>query len=120
MKLTHTAIACMLAAQALVPASAAAQDFPSRPIKFVVPFTAGSATDTLARVLGQKLAAAHGWTVVVENMAGASGQTAASSVARAAPDGHTVFVTSNTTHAANQKSVQKTLLRSARRFRADH
>jgi tripartite-type tricarboxylate transporter receptor subunit TctC len=92
---------------ALLPTSAAAQDFPSRAIKFVVPFTAGSATDTLARVLGQKLNATQGWTVVIENMAGASGQTAASNVARAAPDGHTVFVTSNTTHAANQNLFKK-------------
>jgi tripartite-type tricarboxylate transporter receptor subunit TctC len=103
----HTALACMLAGPALAPASAAAQDFPSRAIKFVVPFTAGSATDTLARVLGQKLNATQGWTVVIENMAGASGQTAASNVARAAPDGHTVFVTSNTTHAANQNLFKK-------------
>lgn len=107
MKLMHTTVACMLAGPALLPASAAAQDFPSRAIKFVVPFTAGSATDTLARVLGQKLNATQGWTVVVENMAGASGQTAASNVARAAPDGHTVFVTSNTTHAANQNLFKK-------------
>src|SRR6266540_36486 len=90
-----------------VSTSASAQDFPSRPIKFVVPFTAGSATDTLARVLAQKLASANGWTVVVENIAGASGQMAASSVARAAPDGHTVFITSNTTHAANQNLFKK-------------
>jgi tripartite-type tricarboxylate transporter receptor subunit TctC len=107
MKLMHTAVACMLAGPALAPASAAAQDFPSRAIKFVVPFTAGSATDTLARVLGQKLNASQGWTVVIENTAGASGQTAASNVARAAPDGHTVFVTSNTTHAANQNLFKK-------------
>ena len=107
MKLMHTALACVLAGSALVPASAAAQDFPSRTIKLVVPFTAGSATDTLARVLGQKLNASQGWTVVIENMAGASGQTAASNVARAAPDGHTVFVTSNTTHAANQNLFKK-------------
>jgi tripartite-type tricarboxylate transporter receptor subunit TctC len=107
MKLMPTALACVLAGAALVPTSAAAQDFPSRAIKFVVPFTAGSATDTLARVLGQKLNATQGWTVVIENMAGASGQTAASNVARAAPDGHTVFVTSNTTHAANQNLFKK-------------
>lgn len=107
MKLMHRALACALAWPALAPALAAAQDFPSRAIKFVVPFTAGSATDTLARVLGQKLNATQGWTVVIENMAGASGQTAASNVARAAPDGHTVFVTSNTTHAANQNLFKK-------------
>ena len=84
-----------------------AQTYPTRPIRLVVPFAAGSATDTLARVLGQKLAAAEGWNVLVENVAGASGMLAALNVARAAPDGHTVFVTSNTTHAANQNLFKK-------------
>ena len=68
---------------------AQAQTFPTRPIKLVVPFAAGSATDTLARVLGQKLSAAEGWTVLVENIVGASGIMAAQNVARAAADGHT-------------------------------
>ncbi len=87
--------------------AAQAQSFPTRPIRFVVPFAAGSATDTLARVLGQKLSAAEGWTVLIENVVGASGMMAAQNVARAAPDGHTVFVTSNTTHAANQNLFKK-------------
>jgi tripartite-type tricarboxylate transporter receptor subunit TctC len=91
---------------ALTP-SALAQTYPTRPIRFVVPFAAGSATDTLARVLAQKLTAAEGWNVLVENVAGASGMLAAQNVARAAPDGHTVFVTSNTTHAANQNLFKK-------------
>jgi tripartite-type tricarboxylate transporter receptor subunit TctC len=73
-----------------------AQSYPAKPIRFVVPFAAGSATDALARVLAQKLQAAQGWTVVIENLAGASGILAAQNVARAAPDGHTVFITSNT------------------------
>jgi tripartite-type tricarboxylate transporter receptor subunit TctC len=107
MKLTHTAAALALAGLAAVPPPAAAQSYPTKSIKFVVPFTAGSATDTLARVLGQKLTAAHGWTVLVENMAGANGFLAAQNVARAAPDGHTVFITSNTTHAANQNLFKK-------------
>jgi tripartite-type tricarboxylate transporter receptor subunit TctC len=107
MKQTLIAGALALAGLVTVPASAAAQSYPNKPIKFVVPFTAGSATDTLARVLGQKLTAADGWTVVVENMAGANGFLAAQNVARAAPDGHTVFITSNTTHAANQNLFKK-------------
>lgn len=107
MKLRHIAAACALAGLTAASTTAVAQDFPSRAIKFVVPFTAGSATDTLARVLGQKLNATLGWTVIIENIAGASGQTAASNVARAAPDGHTVFITSNTTHAANQNLFKK-------------
>jgi tripartite-type tricarboxylate transporter receptor subunit TctC len=84
-----------------------AQTYPARPIKFVVPFAAGSATDALARILGQKLTAAEGWTVLIENVAGASGMVAAQNVARSAPDGYTVFVTSNTTHAANQSLFKK-------------
>ena len=104
MRIVHIMAAC---AFAIAPASAPAQDYPSRAIRFVVPFTAGSATDALARVLGQSLNATLGWTVVVENNAGASGQTAAASVARAAPDGYTVFVTSNTTHAANANLFKK-------------
>src|SRR5947209_1600524 len=87
--------------------AASAQDYPTRSIKFVVPFAAGSATDALARILAQKLGEAQGWTVVVEDMPGASGMLAAQNVARAAADGHTVFVTSNTTHAANQSLFKK-------------
>jgi tripartite-type tricarboxylate transporter receptor subunit TctC len=101
------AAAGLAAAVVALADSAPAQTYPTRPIRFVVPFAAGSATDTLARVLGQKLAAAKGWNVVIENMAGASGMLAAQNVARAAPDGHTIFVTSNTTHAANQNLFKK-------------
>lgn len=86
---------------------AAADTYPSKPIRFVVPFAAGSATDTLARVLGQNVSAQVGQPVVVENVPGANGQIAASQVARAAPDGYTVLITSNSTHAANQSLVKK-------------
>lgn len=81
---------------------AAAQDFPSRSIKFVVPFAAGSATDAVARILGDHVSKTLGKPVVVENLAGASGVIAAQNVARAEPDGHTVLITTNTTHGANQ------------------
>ncbi len=83
-------------------AARAQQDYPTRPVRFVVPFAAGSATDAVARVLGQRVSAALGQPVVVENIAGASGVLAAQAVARAAPDGHTVLITTNTTHGANQ------------------
>jgi tripartite-type tricarboxylate transporter receptor subunit TctC len=101
-------VAASLAAGVLGVLDAAQADtYPTRPIRFVVPFAAGSATDTLARVLGQKLSAAEGWNVVVEDMAGASGMLAAQNVARAAPDGHSVLITTNTTHAANQNLFKK-------------
>jgi len=99
--------ACLVAATLGFADGVCAQSYPARSIRFVVPFAPGSATDALARVLGQKLGDAQGWSVVVENMAGASGMLAASNVARAAPDGHTVFITSNTTHAANQSLFKK-------------
>ena len=84
-----------------------ADTYPSKSIRFVVPFAAGSATDTLARVLGQSVSSQLGQPVVVENVPGANGQIAASQVARAAPDGYTVLITSNSTHAANQSLVKK-------------
>ena len=81
--------------------------YPSQSIKFVVPFAAGSATDTLARLLGHRVTAALGQNVVIENIAGGSGVIAAQTVVRSAPDGHTVFITSNTTHASNQSLLKK-------------
>lgn len=103
--LTATAVALLTAASVL---SAAAQDrYPSRGIKFVVPFVAGSATDTLARLLGNRLSQTLGQTVVVENIGGGSGVPAALNVARAAPDGYTILITSNTTHASNQSMLKR-------------
>ena len=87
--------------------SRAEATYPSRVVKFVVPFAAGSATDTLARVLGEKMSASLGQPVVVDNMPGASGFLAAQNVARAEPDGYTVLIATNTTHAANQSLFKK-------------
>jgi len=96
---TLLAAAAALAACAASPARA--QGWPSRPIRLVIPFGAGAASDMVARRLGDHLQAALGQPVVVENKAGASGQIAAELVAKAAPDGYTLFLTSNTTHSAN-------------------
>ncbi len=89
-------LACSLAG----PASA--QSYPSQPIRMVVPFAAGSGTDQVARVLGQAMTAAANVTVVIENKPGANGFIAAQAVASAPPDGYTMLLTTNTTHAANQ------------------
>ncbi|TDP71764.1 Bug family tripartite tricarboxylate transporter substrate binding protein [Roseateles toxinivorans] len=97
----------LLAAALLLPALASAQGYPARPVTFVVPFAAGSATDQLARALGQALSSETRQAVVVDNKAGASGMLAAQSVARAAPDGYTVLITTNTTHAANEHLYKK-------------
>src|SRR5918995_5561473 len=95
-------LAACLALAFLSAAGASADDYPTRAIKFVVPFAAGSATDAVARIIGEKVSATLKQPVVVENMAGASGVVAAQNVARAAPDGYTILVTTNTTHGANQ------------------
>ena len=82
-------------------ATAFAQPYPSRQISVVVPFPAGSATDGVARRLADSIKEATGATVIVENKPGADGNLAALAVLRAEPDGHAVFVTGNSTHAAN-------------------
>ena len=78
-----------------------AADYPSKPIKLIVPFTAGSGTDIIARVISAGLQDSLKTSVVVENLPGASGQIAASAAAKAKPDGYTIFFTTNTTQAAN-------------------
>lgn len=86
--------------------SAEAQTFPSRSIKFIVPFAAGSATDAVARIVGEHASKTLGQPIIVENQGGANGVPAARTVARAEPDGYTVLITTNTTHAANQSMLK--------------
>jgi len=85
---------------AVCPLGTLAQDFPTKAVKIVVPFTAGSATDILARTVGQKLGEMWSQTVVVENRPGAGGTIGAGIVAKSAPDGTTLMVHSSG-HAAN-------------------
>ncbi|MEG0316026.1 MAG: tripartite tricarboxylate transporter substrate binding protein [Comamonas sp.] len=93
---------------AALPASAQqSANFPSKPITFVVPFAAGSATDLIARALGQAVSQSTGQSVIVENKGGASGIIAAQAAARAPADGYTVLITTNTTHAANEHLYKK-------------
>ncbi len=79
----------------------AAEPYPAKPIRLVVPFAAGSATDSVGRILAQELSQRLGQNVLVENRPGANGQLAATFVAKSAPDGYTLFMTTNTSHAAN-------------------
>ncbi len=72
-----------------------AAQYPNKPIRIVVPFGAGSATDLISRVLGNSVSAAIGQSVVVDNKAGADGAIAASEVAKAAPDGYTLLMATN-------------------------
>ncbi|KAF1046316.1 Bug family tripartite tricarboxylate transporter substrate binding protein [Xylophilus sp.] len=91
------------AAVALLAAPAfAQQNWPAKLITFVVPFAAGSATDQLARALGNSVADQTKQAVIIDNRGGASGMPAAQFVARAPADGYTVLITTNTTHAANE------------------
>ncbi len=85
---------------ALVAADAGAQSFPARPIRLVVPFTAGGGTDISARVVGQKLGGRLGTSVVIDNRTGAGGIVGTEIVAKAAPDGYTLVLVSSS-HAIN-------------------
>ena len=92
----------MLAVAAFAAVPALAQDYPSKPITFIVPFAAGSATDQIARAVGQGVTDATKQGVTIDNKPGAAGFIAAQQAAKAAPDGYTVLITTNTTHAANE------------------
>lgn len=74
--------------------------WPTRPIHFIVAFRAGSTSDTIARILAQKLAERLGQQVVVENRVGASGELGSEAVAKAPPDGYTIGIAATSTHAA--------------------
>jgi tripartite-type tricarboxylate transporter receptor subunit TctC len=85
----------------LATAAAQSQDYLSRPITLVVPFAAGSGIDPTARIIGEELGKAFKQPVVIDYKPGANGAIAASAVARAAPDGYTIFMTTVSTHSAN-------------------
>ena len=84
----------VLAAAWLFAAPALSQ-YPNKPIRIVVPFPAGSATDTIARILGQSVSAAVGQPVIIDNKAGADGAIAGAEVVKSAPDGYTLFMATN-------------------------
>src|SRR3954462_354289 len=91
-----------LVVAALFSAGAAAQSWPLKPVRFIVPFAPGGATDIAARMLGEKLSQTWNQSVVVENRAGAGGSLGAAEAARAAPDGYTLFFPSGSVMTANQ------------------
>src|SRR5215831_18395859 len=80
---------------------ATAQGYPSHPITMVVPFSAGGPTDTIARIMAERMGRALGQTVVVENVTGAAGSIGVGKVARAAPDGYTLSIGHWSTHVVN-------------------
>jgi len=91
-----------LIAAALLSMAAAAQSWPQKPVRFIVPFAPGGATDIAARMLGEKLSQFWGQSVVIENRAGAGGALGAAEAARATPDGYTLFFPSGSVMTANQ------------------
>src|ERR1051325_5551790 len=87
---------CMLAA------SAAAQDYPTKPVKMLVPYGPGGATDIIARIVAQRLTESFGQSFVVENRPGANGNIALEAAAKAPPDGYTLLVGNVSTNAINE------------------
>ena len=98
--MTLKAIATFLAA-VLVPSLVVAQAYPSKPIRLIVPFAAGQGADVAARLIAQKLGDEIRQAIIIDNRPGAGGNIGAQAVSKAAPDGYTLLVGSNGTHAAN-------------------
>ena len=97
MTLPRRALLRLLAASAALPAASrmsCAQAYPARPVRIIVPFPAGQATDTVARLMGQSLSDRLGQPFVIENRTGAGGNIGTESVVRAAPDGYTLLLVS--------------------------
>ncbi len=88
-------------ALSLLSAAAFAQPYPNKAIRLVVPYSTGTSTDVLARLYAQKLGELLGQTIIVENKAGAGGNIAGEAVARAAPDGYTITLSTSAVHATN-------------------
>ena len=99
--------ALALASVAAQPAFAQAQDYPKGPVKMIVPFPPGSATDLAARLIGAQLSTSLGKPFIVENKPGGQGTIAGMEVVRAAPDGQTLLFTSNTAIASNVPLLKK-------------
>jgi tripartite-type tricarboxylate transporter receptor subunit TctC len=78
-----------------------AQTYPSKPVKLIVPYSSGTSTDVLGRLYAQKLSDSLGQPVVVENKAGAGGNIAGEAVAKSAPDGYTITLSTSAVHATN-------------------
>ena len=104
MRIASTTVLAALAFSAL---AASAQTYPARPVRVVVPFSPGGATDIVTRIVAQRLTEVWGQTVVVDNRAGAAGNIGGDIVAKAAPDGYTLLMTSGSIVTANQHMYRK-------------
>ncbi len=81
--------------------------YPSKPITIVVPYAAGGPTDTIARILAERLRVSLGQTIIIENTTGAGGTIAVGRVARAAPDGYTIGIGQNGSHVVTGATYQR-------------
>ena len=106
MRLTRRLLATAAAGLLCTPL-AWAQAYPSKPIKAIVPFAAGSATDTIGRAFANKMEEVLGQTIIVENKPGVNGMLGADAVAKAAPDGYTILIGTNSTNAALKSLMKK-------------
>ena len=97
-----------------IASGALAQNFPTKPVRVIVPFSAGGATDIVTRVVAQKLTDLWGQTIVVDNRAGAGGNIGADLAAKAPADGYTLFMTSGSIVTANQHMYRKLSYNAAR------
>jgi len=95
------ALFCAAVAALPIAAHAQAQAFPTKPIRLIVPFGAGAISDGVARFVAERAGKSLGTTFIIDNKAGANGSIGAREAARAAPDGYTLIVSSNSAHAAN-------------------
>src|SRR4249919_3426134 len=95
---------------------AAAQDWPTRPMTLVVPFSAGGGVDVSARIQAQRMGELLGQTIIVENVGAAAGMAGGQRVAKAAPDGYTLLIGNTGTHAFNQSLYKKPLYDAATDF----
>jgi tripartite-type tricarboxylate transporter receptor subunit TctC len=101
MGLRSRVLACLFLVAFCSPSAFAADEYPQRPIRIIVPFPGGAGPDQVARLLGKHLQEAFNETVIIENRAGALGSIGAAEVAHATPDGYTLLMGTNTTHASN-------------------
>ena len=113
---TRPLIVVLAATLLALPLGSAAQGYPTKPVRFVVPFAAGGATDISARIVGQKLGEVWGQTIVVDNKGGAAGNIAGAEVAKATPDGYTLFFTSGSVVTANEHIYPNMLFNPAKDF----
>jgi tripartite-type tricarboxylate transporter receptor subunit TctC len=112
----RAAAAAVLAVVLACASNAPAQDWPTRPVTLVVPFSAGGPVDVAARLIAPRVSETLGQQIVIENMAGAGGMTGTNRIAKAAPDGYLMVLGNSGTHAYNQSLYKKPLYDSQSEF----